>query len=97
MSSTIVNITILDVNNKSPSLIEPGKIILNENTPVGTFVSKLLAHDLDANPKLRFYLNANISEARSEEGILIKPTEYDFANAFHINSETGVVKVIFLK
>ena len=33
-SSVIVNITILDVNNKPPVFIEPGTIHLKENTPV---------------------------------------------------------------
>lgn len=94
MSSTIVNISILDVNNKPPSFVEPGKITLNENTAVGTSVYKLLAHDLDANPVLRFYLDASNSEARTEEGILIRPTEYDFTSAFQINPEDGSIKVI---
>ena len=80
MASTTVNITITDVNNKLPVFEDPGKITILENTSVGTFICQLLAHDLDADPMLRYYLDRNVSEARSEEGILIKPSEYDFVN-----------------
>lgn len=93
MSATVVNITINDVNNKVPQFEEPKKIVLNENTPVGTIIYKLEAHDLDANPKLRYYLDPNVSEARSEEGVLIKTSEYDFANAFELNPIDGTIKV----
>lgn len=93
MSATIVNITINDVNNKVPQFEEPKKIVLNENTPVGSYVYKLKAHDLDANPKLRYYLDPNVSEARSEEGVLIKTSEYDFVNAFELNPVDGIITV----
>lgn len=84
---------ISDVNNKVPQFEEPKKIVINENTPVGSYVYKLVAHDLDVNPKLRYYLDRNVSEARSEEGILIKTSEYDFVNAFELNPVDGVIKV----
>lgn len=96
MSATIVNITINDVNNKSPQFEDPKKIVLNENTPVGSVVYKLEAHDLDMNPELRYYLDPNVSEARSEEGVLIKTSEYDFVNAFELNPIDGVIKVSFV-
>lgn len=93
MSSTVVNISISDVNNKPPILTEPGKTKLTENTAVGTYVHKLIAHDLDANPKLRFFIDANVSEARSEDGISIKTTEYDFVNAFQLDPDNGIITV----
>lgn len=94
LASTIVNITILDVNNKLPIFEDPGKITILENTAVGTVIHKVKAHDSDVNPMLRYFLDPNVSEARSEEGVLIKLTEYDYLNAFHLNPNTGVLKVI---
>lgn len=83
----------MDVNNKLPIFEDPGKITLLENTPVGTIIYRLVAHDLDANPILKYYLDASVSEARSEEGVLIKQSEYDFVSAFKLNPEDGVIKV----
>lgn len=93
LSSTIVNITILDVNNKLPIFEDPGKITILENTAVGTVIHQVIAHDLDTNPALRYFLDPSVSEARSEEGVLIKLTEYDYVNAFHLSPIDGVLKV----
>lgn len=95
-ASTVVNITIMDVNNKPPIFEEPGRLTILENTIVGTKIFRLVAHDLDADAVLKYYLDATVSEARSEEGVLIKLTEYDFVNAFHLNSVDGVLKVVKL-
>lgn len=92
-SATLVNITIMDVNNKFPIFEDPGKITILENTPVGTIVHRLVAHDLDADPVLKYYLDASVSEARSEEGVLIKQSEYDSVNAFKLNPVDGTIKV----
>lgn len=93
-ASAVVNISIMDVNNKPPTFDEPGRLTILENTIVGTEIYQLVAHDLDADAVLKFYLDATVSEARSEEGVLIKPTDYDFINAFHLNSVDGVLKVV---
>lgn len=93
LASTTVNITILDVNNKFPIFEEPGKITILENTVVGTVIHKVIAHDSDANPMLRYSLDPSVSEARSEEGIIIKLTEYDYVNAFHLGPINGILKV----
>lgn len=93
LASTLVNITILDVNNKAPTIAEPERITMLENTPVGTEIYRVHAQDLDDNAQLRFALNAQLSEARSEEGILIKASEYNFVEAFEIDAETGRVRV----
>lgn len=97
MSTTNVNITILDVNNKAPTFMEPEKITFLENTAVGTVLYQLMANDLDSNPILRYYLDSNVSEARTEEGILIKQTEYNYINAFDLNSLDGIIKVYLFK
>ena len=95
MSTTTVNITILDVNNKSPDIVDPGKIRIEENTPIGTEICRIIAHDLDAEPKLRYYFNANVSEAKTEDGIHLKMSDYNFVKSFHIDENTGVVQVCF--
>ncbi|XP_055621395.1 cadherin-23 [Toxorhynchites rutilus septentrionalis] len=91
-----VNITITDVNNKTPYFINPGTISIRENTPVGTYTYRLMAHDLDDGHVLRYYLDVNTSEARSEEGVLVKVSEYDYLSAFSLNSTDGVIRVVKL-
>ncbi|XP_021707792.1 cadherin-23 isoform X2 [Aedes aegypti] len=91
-----VNISIKDVNNKSPYFLEPGTISIRENTPVGTYAYRLLANDLDKEPILRYYMDSNTSEARSEEGALVKLSEYDYLTAFMLNSTDGLIRVIKL-
>lgn len=75
VSTSVVNITVLDVNNKAPTFIELETIFIRENTPVGTFVYQLIANDLDNEPVLRYFFDSDASEARSENGVIIKQTE----------------------
>lgn len=97
LSSTVnVKITILDVNNKAPSFTNPGTVEVTENTPVGTYVYRLIANDLDAKPMLRYHLDPNTSEARSEEGSIVKQSEYDYLGAFEINPIDGLIRVVKL-
>lgn len=97
LSSTVnVNITISDVNNKAPSFTNPGTVIVPENTPVGTYVYRLIANDLDAKPMLRYHLDPSTSEARSEEGSIVKQSEYDYLGAFEINPMDGLIRVVKL-
>uniref|UniRef100_W4VR90 Putative cadherin egf lag seven-pass g-type receptor n=1 Tax=Corethrella appendiculata TaxID=1370023 RepID=W4VR90_9DIPT len=95
-SSCIVNITILDVNNKSPTFSDPGTVSVKENTPVGTYAYRLIANDLDENPILRYYLDAKTSEARNEDGAIVKVSEYDYLSAFDLNSLDGLIRVVKL-
>lgn len=88
-----VNITIIDKNNKVPYFLEPGTIFIKENTPVGTYAYRLIAYDLDRNPVLRFFMDGNNSEARSEDGLLVKPSEHDYLAAFSLNSSDGLIRV----
>lgn len=81
------------MNNKLPIFEDPGKITILENTAVGTVIHTVVAHDSDVNPILRYFLDPSVSEARSEEGVLIKLTEYDYVNAFHLSPNNGVLKV----
>lgn len=93
-AATLVNITIADVNNKLPVFQDPGSVVIKENTPVGTRVFRVVALDPDSKPILRYRIDGQSSEARSEEGVLIKPTEYDYLNAFELNEDDGLLKVI---
>lgn len=93
ISTTTVNITVLDVNNKSPDIIDPGIIQIKENIAIGSKIFKIMANDLDSTAMLKYYFNPNVSEAKTEDGIPIKLTDYNFVNAFEINERDGVIKV----
>ena len=93
-STCIVNITVLDVNNKSPHFGEIETVFIKENTPVGTLVYQLAAADLDNEPVLRYFFDSDASEARTENGVIIKQTEYDFMSAFDLNPNDGLVRIV---
>lgn len=88
-----MNITIKDVNNKTPFLKDTETISILENIPVGTEIHQLVAIDLDESPILRYHLDSKNSEGRTEEGILVKQSEYDFVGAFELNPLNGTLKV----
>lgn len=122
-----VNITIVDVNNKTPVFQEPGTIHVRENTPVsiclilryylyyklkllavrylalqnislslskvGQPVYRVVATDLDAKPVLRYRIDPDNSEARNEEGTIVKNTEYDYLSVFELGPLDGQLRV----
>ena len=92
-STTTVNITIKDVNNKSPILGDLPPVIVSENMQVGTVVYQVVAQDLDESPILRYNINKKSSVARNEDGAFVKHSDYDFTSAFELNSIDGVLKV----
>ncbi|KAJ1522204.1 hypothetical protein ONE63_002512 [Megalurothrips usitatus] len=92
-ASVPVNITIVDVNNKAPVFQEPGTIHVRENTPVGQPVYKVVATDLDAKPVLRYRIDPDNSEARTEEGTIVKSTEYDYLSVFELGPLDGSLRV----
>lgn len=77
-SNCIVNISIIDVNNKSPVFNEMQTVYIKENTAVGTYVFKLMATDSDNDATLRYFFDSEMSEAKNENGIIIKQQEYDY-------------------
>ncbi|KAK7024511.1 Cadherin-23 [Halocaridina rubra] len=89
---TVVNITILDVNNKPPVFIDPGTVRVAENEIIGFYVHRVEAVDLDARPRLRYSIDIENSEARNELGAIVKPTEYNYAEAFEIGEVEGVIR-----
>ncbi|XP_037731996.1 cadherin-23 [Drosophila subpulchrella] len=96
MTTCTVNISIQDVNNKPPVLTEMPALKIVENTPVGTLVYRIRATDLDHKAILRYKLNPEHCEGRSEEGALVKASEYDFLGAFEVDPIEGSLKIIKL-
>lgn len=63
---------------------------------VGTFIHRIVAIDPDEKPVLRYHIDPENSEARSEEGTIVKGSEFDFINAFHLNPLDGLLRVVRL-
>ncbi|XP_067000515.2 cadherin-23 [Anabrus simplex] len=95
-ATALVNITILDVNNKAPVFMDPGVIRVKENTQVGRYVHQVKATDADEKPILRYQLDQASSEARNEEGTIIRSTEYDYVSLFELDPINGYLKVVKL-
>ncbi len=51
-----------------------------------------MAWDPDEKPILRFKIEANRSEAKNEDGSIVKISDYDFISAFDLNAVDGVLK-----
>ncbi|XP_063377540.1 cadherin-23 [Cydia fagiglandana] len=95
-AAVLVNITIVDVNNKPPAFVEPGTISVKENTQVGTLVYRAQAHDPDSQPVLRFAIDKDASIARDEDGVLVPLTEYDYIAIWDLNAVDGTLRVVRL-
>ncbi|XP_066601612.1 cadherin-23 [Prorops nasuta] len=95
-AEVLVNITIIDVNNKPPVFLDPGTVTIRENTQVGAYVHRVIAIDPDIAPILRYRIDPNSSEARNEEGTLIRSQEYDYLAALELNAIDGLLRVIRL-
>ncbi|KAM9133336.1 cadherin-23 isoform 1-T1 [Pangshura tecta] len=80
LSSTVmVGVCVLDINDNDPVLLNlPMNLTLSENTPISSFVTRILAHDADSgrNGLLTFNITAGNTE-----------------NTFYINGTTGIVYV----
>ncbi|XP_053612756.1 cadherin-23 [Plodia interpunctella] len=95
-AAVLVNITIVDVNNKPPVLIEPGTVAVKENTEVGTIIYRAEAYDPDEQPVLRYSIDRAGSIARNEDGIIVPITEYDFLALWDLNPVDGTLRIIRL-
>lgn len=60
---------------------------------VGKVVHRLRAVDPDEKPVLRYKIDREQSEARNEDGAVVKISEYDFVSAFELNSLDGTLKM----
>ncbi|GLV38052.1 Cadherin 88C [Carabus blaptoides fortunei] len=92
-AAVMVNITVLDVNNKPPVFVNPGVVHIQENTLVGTLITQVLARDLDAGAILRYKLDPEACEARTERGTLLKLAEHDYLSAFRLDPADGTLSV----
>lgn len=54
---------------------------------------RLKAIDPDEKPVLRYKIDRDLSEARNEDGAVVKILEYDFISAFELNAVDGTLKV----
>ncbi|GBP37114.1 Cadherin-23 [Eumeta japonica] len=95
-AAVLVNITIVDVNNKPPVFFEPGTITVKENIQVGTVIYHVEAHDPDEQPVLRYHIDRESSVAKNEEGILVKLSEYDYLSLWDLNAVDGTLRVVRL-
>jgi Cadherin domain len=92
-TEVMVEVQIEDVNNKAPQFVDPGTIGVKENVPVGEVIYRIMAIDLDAKPVLRFYIDAEKSEARNEEGVRVKQSDYNYTAVFDLGPVDGVLRV----
>ena len=53
-----------------------------------------MANDPDIAPILRYRIDPNSSEARNEEGTLIRVQEYDYLAALELNALDGLLRVL---
>ncbi|XP_058798620.1 cadherin-23 isoform X2 [Phymastichus coffea] len=95
-AEVLVDISIVDVNNKPPVFVDPGTVVVRENTQIGTYVHRIVANDPDIAPILRYKIDPNSSEARNEEGTLIRIQEYDYLAALELNAVDGLLKLVKL-
>jgi Cadherin domain len=93
-STCIVNITIVDVNNKPPIFSDLETVFIKENALVGTYIYRLKATDMDNDASLRYFFDRQMSEARNENGVLIKHSDYDYMQAFDLNANDGLIRVV---
>ncbi|XP_013115891.2 cadherin-23 [Stomoxys calcitrans] len=96
MNTATVNLTIKDVNNKLPLLPDLPTLQIVENTPVGTQIYRIVANDSDENPIIRYKINPFNSEARNEEGTVVKQSEYDYISIFDLDPIDGTLQLIKL-
>ncbi|CAB3223205.1 unnamed protein product [Arctia plantaginis] len=95
-AAVLVNITIVDVNNKPPVLVEPGTVTVRENTQVGTQIYRAEAHDPDDQPVLRYSIDKTGSSARNEDGIPILLSDFDYLSLWDLNAVDGTLRVVRL-
>ncbi|CAH4029361.1 unnamed protein product [Pieris brassicae] len=93
-AAVLVNITIVDVNNKAPVLLEPGTIQVMENMQVGAIIFRALAYDPDDQPVLRYSIDKANSYARNEDGVQVLPTDYDFLALWDLNTVDGSLRIV---
>ncbi|OQR73271.1 cadherin-23-like, partial [Tropilaelaps mercedesae] len=87
-----VNISIVDVNNKPPTMRPPGIVHIMEDTQPGEEVGQLVATDPDDNPDLSYSLcggdDALSSEVKNEESTVVP---FNTSDTFRIDLKSGKI------
>ena len=91
-ASAVVVVSVSDVNNKPPTMLDPGAVRVEENVAAGVVLTQIVADDLDERPSLRFWIDHTASEARSETGLLVR--DENVTSWFEINAKDGRIRVI---
>ncbi|XP_057365539.1 cadherin-23-like isoform X1 [Daphnia carinata] len=91
-ASVTVMISVADVNNKPPVLVEPGVVRVQENVPVGVVLTQLTATDPDERPIIRYWIDHAASEGRNEMGFLVR--DENVTSWFEINTNDGRIRVV---
>nr|CAD7442234.1 unnamed protein product [Timema bartmani] len=63
---------------------------------VGKYVHNIRAIDSDEKPLLRYRISPENSEARNEEGTIVKSSEYDYVHMFDLDPKEGHLRVVKL-
>ncbi|KAJ3665071.1 hypothetical protein Zmor_000585 [Zophobas morio] len=92
-AAVTVNVSILDVNNKSPVFYEPDTLTVRENTAVGSVIAKLNAKDLDNTAHLVYMIDPKACAAKTERGVLLKASDFNCSETFHLNPSSGVLTI----
>ncbi|KAF5304330.1 hypothetical protein FQA39_LY09709 [Lamprigera yunnana] len=92
-STVTVNITVVDINNKNPTLSKLSTIRVKEDIPVGTILTKLQGHDLDTTASLRYRLDPLKCEAKNEYGVYLSLRDYDCLSTFRLGQFDGSLAI----
>ncbi|KFD72321.1 hypothetical protein M514_11490 [Trichuris suis] len=84
MARAMVHITVLDVNDNSPSFPPSRPTTIREDTPIGSFVSTVAANDVDSFPPLQYSFTHDGNPGKffrvnrfSGRITLVKPLDYE--------------------
>ncbi len=93
-STTLVNITVIDVNNKPPIFRHMAPVTVKENVHTGHLLGTLEASDLDSSAELRFSIDFASSEAFDETGLLLSAAEASLGRLFEVDPASGDMRVV---
>lgn len=93
-ATTTVLVLVQDVNDKPPKFnFTESSTYISEKTKVGDVVAKIVAFDTDVSSKLKYSI-VKPMRALSKAGVQLQPNSpYDYANLFHIEEDTGEIRV----
>ncbi|CAG9818294.1 unnamed protein product [Phaedon cochleariae] len=90
---TLVDVNVIDVNNKAPVIQDPGVVSVTENSAVGTVIANLTADDQDYTAKLVFKIDETECVALNERGIALKNRDFDCYGSFYVEPSSGVMTI----